>query len=103
MLPCLPAGRQSFRMRFFIFYSIEIEKVNKTPQYFCNHLNDPVKGFRSKICSSIPDQCSMEATLQRAKVLQVVLMPSATGHWLSAFSLLSTDHCLVITFSYSGF
>jgi len=39
---------QSFRMRAFIFYSIEMEKVNKTLQYFWGHLNDPVKGFRSK-------------------------------------------------------
>ena len=39
---------QSFRMRSFIFFSIEMGQVNKTLQYFCSHLNDLVKGFRSK-------------------------------------------------------
>ena len=46
----LPGQRcfQIFRMRSFIFYSIEIEKVNKRLQYFWSHLNDPVRSFRSK-------------------------------------------------------
>jgi len=35
-------------MRFLIFNDIEIWKMSKTLQYYWSHLNNPVKGFRSK-------------------------------------------------------
>jgi hypothetical protein len=35
-------------MQAFIFYRIEMEKMNKTLQYFWSYLYDPVKGARSK-------------------------------------------------------
>jgi hypothetical protein len=55
-------------MRAFIFYRIEMEKMNKTLQYFWSYLYDPVKGVRSKKFSSIPGRFSTGAILQSAKV-----------------------------------
>jgi hypothetical protein len=41
-------GFQSFRSRVVIFYGIETKKLNKAMYYYWSHLNNPVKGFRSK-------------------------------------------------------
>ncbi len=67
---------QSFRMRSFIFYSNKTFKVNKTLQYFWNHLNvvdstlrDSVKGFRSKTFPTSLTGFPSGAILQSAKVL----------------------------------
>jgi hypothetical protein len=43
---------QSFRMRFLLFCSIEIEEVKKTPQYFWSHLNDLQKVSALKLFQS---------------------------------------------------
>jgi hypothetical protein len=41
-------------MRAFIFYHVDMEEVNGTKQSLWSHLNNPVKGFRSKTFTVLP-------------------------------------------------